>query len=303
MAIGVVVVTFNRIDKLKKALQCYSNQTVKPDYVVVVNNASTDGTFEFLKEWKEINSGFTKYVLNLATNEGGSGGFYNGLKFAQNLKSEWIWVADDDAFPENDAIKEAEKNLDSTYSAICGEVINNGSIDIEHRKKYKLGMFRVISETIPEEEYQRDKFEITSFTYVGTIINKEKLRKVGLPRKEYFIWYDDTEHSLRLHKIGKIMCFPAIKVHHNTGTATNEINWKRYYGIRNQADMIRRHFPKRYYKNFCYVSLIKGMVHNILGQHVKYEMSKKAIQDVENNDFGLDKIYKPGWRVNAKRGE
>lgn len=300
MAIGVVIVTFNRIDKLRKALDCYTSQTKKPDYVVVVNNASTDNTLDFLKEWKSKEENYSKYVLNLPNNVGGSGGFYTGLKFAQDLKSNWIWVADDDAFPEKNAIEEAEKNLNLNYSAICGEVLNNGKIDLEHRKNYKLGRFRIISEPIPEEEYQKDNFEISIFSYVGTVINKEKLNKVGLPRKEYFIWYDDTEHSLRLHNVGKIVCVPSIKIHHDTGIANNQLTWKRYYGIRNQADMIKRHFPQRYYKNFCYISLLKGIVHNILGHHTKYVMSKAAIRDVKNNRFGLNEIYKPGWKPNSK---
>lgn len=300
MAVGVVIVTFNRINKLKKALHCYSTQTKRPDYIVIVNNASTDGTLEFLKKWKSEEEPFSKYVLNLSSNIGGSGGFYTGLKFAQELESNWIWVADDDAFPEKNAIEEVEKNLNPNYSAICGEVLNNGKIDLEHRKNYRQGKFRVISKRIPEEEYKNKKFEITAFSYVGTVINKEKLKKVGLPRKEYFIWYDDTEHSLRLHAVGKIVCIPSIKIHHDTGIASNELTWKRYYGIRNQADMIRRHFPKKYYRNFCYLSLLKGIVHNILGHHIKYEMSKVAIQDVKNNNFGLNEIYKPGWKPNLK---
>lgn len=300
MAIGVVIVTFNRISKLKKALGCYSSQTVKPDYVIVVNNASTDGTFEFLEEWKKNNSIFSKYVLNLSKNIGGSGGFYTGLKFARTLKSKWIWVADDDAYPEKNALEEAQKYLNGSYSAVCGEVINNGRIDLIHRRNYKLGKFRVIPEVIPEKEYSKSKFEITIFTYVGTIINKEKLDMVGLPRKEYFIYYDDTEHSLRLHTVGKIICAPSIKIHHDTGVASNKLDWKRYYGIRNRADMIRRHFPKRYYKFFCYISLIKGYIFNILGKHEKYKMSKAAIRDAEHKNFGLNKVYKPGWHPTSK---
>ena len=73
--IGAVIVTFNRLEKLKKALQAYSEQTVQAKYIIVVNNASSDGTTEFLLEWKSDDEGFEKVILNLPQNIGGSGGF------------------------------------------------------------------------------------------------------------------------------------------------------------------------------------------------------------------------------------
>ena len=55
MKIGVVIVTYNRLEKLKIALKSYEKQSFKPQYILVVNNNSTDGTLEYLKEWKSKN--------------------------------------------------------------------------------------------------------------------------------------------------------------------------------------------------------------------------------------------------------
>ena len=52
MDIGVVLVTYNRKEKLIKALKSYDNQSYKMKFVLVVNNASTDGTKEYLELWK-----------------------------------------------------------------------------------------------------------------------------------------------------------------------------------------------------------------------------------------------------------
>ena len=60
MKIAIVLCTFNRIDCLRIALQKYEDQTVKPDFMVIVNNASTDGTKEYLDSWKEKTSFFKK---------------------------------------------------------------------------------------------------------------------------------------------------------------------------------------------------------------------------------------------------
>lgn len=299
MSIGVVIVTFNRINKLKKALETFDLQTVLPDYVVVVNNASTDNTLNYLNEWENKKSTYSKYVITTKKNLGGSGGFYTGLKFAQNLKSKWIWVSDDDAFPKKNALEIAQKYLDEKkVSAVCGSVINNGRFDIVHRRNYFLRHNKVIPLPVPEEEYlKKEYFKIKCFSYVGTIINRDKLKLVGLPRKEYFIWFDDTEHSLRLSKVGTILCVPSIKVHHDVRTSTNVVSWKNYYGIRNTADMYRRHFSSRYYYRYCYANLFKSYINIAFNRKKKYNiMRKKAIFDAMHKKMGINDVYKPGWK-------
>ena len=54
MNFGVVLVTYNRLDKLKIALECYEKQSYLPKNIIVVNNASTDGTKEYLDEWNGV---------------------------------------------------------------------------------------------------------------------------------------------------------------------------------------------------------------------------------------------------------
>ena len=68
--IGVVIVTFNRIEKLKKALFSYESQTVVPDILIVVDNHSNDGTHEFLNSWEQTNTLMAKKVVFLAQNMG-----------------------------------------------------------------------------------------------------------------------------------------------------------------------------------------------------------------------------------------
>ena len=57
MKFGVVLVTYNRLDKLKIALECYEKQKYLPKNIIVVNNASTDGTKEFLDKLAYIYTG------------------------------------------------------------------------------------------------------------------------------------------------------------------------------------------------------------------------------------------------------
>ena len=83
MNIIAVVVTYNRIELLKRTVRCL--QQNKPgSSIVVVNNGSTDAT----AEWLKTQSGLT--VINQA-NVGGSGGFYTGMQYAYQAGADWIW--------------------------------------------------------------------------------------------------------------------------------------------------------------------------------------------------------------------
>lgn len=301
--IGVVIVTFNRVDLLKDALKCYDVQTKLPKYILVINNASTDGTLKYLKQWEEIPSEYRKMVIHMDINTGGSGGFYTGLAMAEKLEADWIWVADDDAFPKENAFSEAAKYLNTDkyfaedISAICGMVINNGKIDVTHRRRIEqcgIG----IKESYVQECMYKDCFEINAFSYVGTIINRKALTKAGLPEKDFFIWWDDTEHSMRLSKVGRIICVPSIEIYHNVRKEANTLSWKSYYGWRNQAYSYKKHFSKLCYVYLYCPLLIKLYIKMTLGY--KYEECKMkiaAIQDANSNKLGIHDKYRPGWHL------
>ena len=91
MNIIAVVVTYNRMELLKRNIRCL--QQNKPiSSIVIVNNGSTDGT----TEWLAAQEGLT--VIN-QTNVGGAGGFYTGIQYAYQAGADWIWCMDDDVFP------------------------------------------------------------------------------------------------------------------------------------------------------------------------------------------------------------
>ena len=46
--IACVIVTYNRLDLLKECVDACLNQTVKFSDIIIVNNASTDGTSKYL---------------------------------------------------------------------------------------------------------------------------------------------------------------------------------------------------------------------------------------------------------------
>ena len=312
MKIGVVIVTYNRLEKLKIALESYEKQNAKPKYILVVNNNSNDGTKEYLEQWKEENSNIEKLILNLDKNTGGSGGFYQGLKHSLELDSEWVWVADDDAYPQEDAFEIAQKYIEKhkdskeELSAICGTVFKSDrtTIDCSHRRRIYTTVFNRIAQPYSKpKDYEQDEFEINGFSYVGTMINKEKLKQTELTKKDYFIYYDDTEHSYRLSKLGKIVCIPNIKVVHDAphSEMSEIVKWKLYYLVRNTLDFVKCNFDEKYFKEQCFEVPFKFKVAVFLfGKDKKYgyKMINEAVKDAKAGKTGLHEIYKPGWNPN-----
>lgn len=297
--IGVVLVTYNRIDKLRVALQHIHEQNVVLEYILIVNNYSNDGTKELLEEWKNQDKVKEKrMVFHLKANIGGSGGFAYGMKKALELDADWIWISDDDAYPERSCLAKLYKYIQrydtQNISALCSSVIDHGNIDTWHRRKLIKKGLVYTEKRISQEEY-KDNFEIDFLSYVGSLINKKKLQKVGVGRKDFFIAYDDSEHSIRLRKKGKIICIPEAKVFHDTNQE-GEISWKKYYSLRNKIYTYKIHYG-------VLQALIQG-VYFLWKYHrnkITYRMAKKAFWDAMNSTLGKDNYYKPGRNVMGEK--
>ena len=305
MKICAVIVTYNRLNKISKALEHYDNLIEKFDKIIVVDNCSTDGTKQFLDNWNQKNTSYDKQIVHMSCNVGGSGGFYQGLKIAKEQDFDWIWLADDDAYPHEDVVLLLKKYISchnvETISAICGAVYYDGGIDVSHRKTIYIKGLKICTQLSDIGDYSKDEFNINAFSYVGTTINVNSLNKVGLTKKDYFIWFDDTEHSLRLSKVGDIVCLPCVKIFHDIGADSQYgLSWKDYYGERNKLDMYKSNFPI-----YIYIFTLVKMCIYMCFLYIKQEKSYAfliydAIKDFKKGKFGIHQKYKPGWKPEKK---
>ena len=304
MNLSMVIVTFNRLEKLKKALDAYCQQTVAPNRLIVVDNCSSDGTGMFLDEWSRSDLPFEAEVIHASENLGGSGGFYLGEKRAMELKSDWVFVADDDAYPARDMVEQFERYVGSHdctgTSAICAAVhAMAGWIACSHRDYSHLVRFWRERHNSSPEDYKQESFEFDLLSYVGSFMNGKALAKVGLVDPRYFIFYDDSEHSLRLQKWGKIVCVPAISIAHEEKYATKEkvasdhVTWKDYYRFRNELHMTIRHswlaalVYFRFYLLYFYLYKPEPAA--------MHEVHKAAFWDAFCGRLGKHPVYQPGW--------
>lgn len=299
--IAAVVVTYNRLNKLKKALLSYENQLHKPDYMIIVDNASNDGTPEWLNEWQSKTHGFIVDIIRAEKNLGGSGGFYLGEKSAMELPVDWIMLSDDDAYLAEDYIQGLvqyiEKHSGDNISAICGAVEQNDSYCSNQRRLYKKIKWQLdFLYNVPAEYYKEKIIYIDNASYVGIMINKKKLAQVGLVDKNFFIWWDDTEHFMRLRNAGSIICIPNCVIRHDVELSNDSLSWKSYYGARNKLISHKRHFPMIFPIIVAYF-IVKTLLCPLKGKSFKEVLLRlTAVKDALMANMGMNDVYKPGWK-------
>ncbi len=108
MRVVAVVVTFNRLPLLQR-LVARLREVPEVDEVLVVDNASADGTGEWLAA-----PGVTHRTL--AENRGGAGGFHDGLGWAMERGADLAWLMDDDGLPDPDCLATLLARAESSTS-------------------------------------------------------------------------------------------------------------------------------------------------------------------------------------------
>ena len=96
-----VVVTYNRKDLLKEGLQALLSSDYENNRILIVDNASTDGTSEMLTEYIDNRKVF---YFNTGKNMGGSYGFSFGSKKAVEMGCDYVWLMDDDCIVKKDSL-------------------------------------------------------------------------------------------------------------------------------------------------------------------------------------------------------
>lgn len=243
---ATVLVTYNRLDKLKKELRSLFVQDTKPQKIIIIDNKSTDGTREYMDSLLQNDEQKLIIYKRLSENLGGSRGFYEGIKIASQLENiDWIALGDDDIEYDANFFKKIASKSEANRDVLCftGQVLYpDKEIQLDHRRRL-VNSVTLKQKVIAIEAYDHD-FYLDVFSFVGVVINKKVVEQVKLPEKDYFIWCDDTEYSLRVREQTKILNVSDALVVHSTAKPDNsrfKPTWKIYYGKRNTILMVMKH--------------------------------------------------------------
>lgn len=245
---AAVVVTYNRVDLLLKALDALESQSRRPDHVFVIDNASTDDTVaKVTRLYQPANDWLT--LVRLRENTGGAGGFAAGMQAAMDAGYSWIWVMDDDAAPHPAALAELMRIASNPHD-IYGSLAVNGKET--SWLMTLLGEQTVTTSTASDIPSQA---RVQMLPFLGFMIHRDLVAQIGLPDAGFFIAADDVEYCLRAQDVGAQVIVAgnshiehpksrpyAIKLPGHTLTALALPPWKRYYDTRNRLLIARKYY-------------------------------------------------------------
>lgn len=261
--IFILVVTFNRKELLLQCLQALSAQTQQPSKILIVDNASTDGTIRTLQQngWLEQPN---IQLIALKENTGGAGGFSAGMQYAFEQGADYVWMMDDDAVPHPTALEEIMRY--ATPEHIYGSLAVNGEDTAWATTLLAENKTVHLKKQVPELA------EVQSLPFLGFLTSKEIYQNIGLPDASYFIAADDVEYCMRAQHFGhKILICGFSQIEHPKSdryesnilgkkiTYLNLVPWKRYYDTRN-----RFLIAKKYYGFKLYTQTVPSLIFRLI---------------------------------------
>jgi len=239
-SVVAVVVTRNRRELLAECLGAVLAQTHPPDRVVVVDNVSSDGTPDMVREC------FPDVDLELLErNDGAAGGFHEGIRAGMERGGEWLWLMDDDTIPASDALEQLLRPLDDlgalpVPSLLASKVVwTDGTL---HPKNLPWARLDEGSIEAFVSAADRRLVLLRVASWVSILVARRAVEEHGLPLKHYFIWGEDGEWTARLLKHGTGYMVPASVVHHKTPQKVSvhrEGSDQYYFEVRNKLFQLR----------------------------------------------------------------
>lgn len=236
-----VVVTYNRKELLKEAIEALLNQEYNNCDVLIVDNASTDGTREYIDE---LLKDARVHYENTGANLGGAGGFNYGMKRACQMGCDFVWVMDDDCIVHKNSLTEllnADKQLNGNYGFLSSKVLwKDGSICKMNIQK--ISLIKKVT------DWNKEIQQVIMGTFVSFFIKKTIVEEIGLPISDFFIWADDIEYSRRVSlKYPSYLVNKSIVSHKSKNNIGSNIvqdsieNLNRYsYAYRNERYVYKR---------------------------------------------------------------
>jgi rhamnopyranosyl-N-acetylglucosaminyl-diphospho-decaprenol beta-1,3/1,4-galactofuranosyltransferase len=219
-------------------------QTRPLDEIIVVDNASTDGTREMVE--RRFPAGVT--CLRLDENLGGAAGFDHGMRLAHQRGHDWIWCLDSDALPGESTLEDL---LSAPYESPVPVVARTCVLRDPASGRIYPGGWRgdrdPYGQTAPFERstWEGKILSVDFGTLCCLLVKAEAVRRVGFVRADLFIYFDEAFLSKALKSAGEIIQVGTKIVAHSQSEQRLEMRhgrlrwaareyWRTYYLFRNE---------------------------------------------------------------------
>jgi len=232
--VAALVITFQRRDMLRQTLAGLAAQERPVDEIVVIDNATTDGTAAMLaEEFPQVTS------LRMEDNIGPAGALQVGLEYVHARGHRWAWTHSDDILAKPEALKTllatAEQLGDDRLGLLCcwfepvsTHYFHNGA----------LWRHRVVQQQWPPVGSPPYPTEV--MTFKGALISMAMVGEIGVPVGDYFLMMEEYEYCLRAIRAGfRHYALPVeLLVPLEAEPPGRYPPWRGYYQVRNHLAMV-----------------------------------------------------------------
>lgn len=283
----IIIVTFNKKEYVSNLLHSLRGITYKNYDIVLIDNASSDGTVEFLaKEFPHL------HLIKNAENTGGSGGFNTGLGYAfQQEGYEYLWLLDNDVEVADAALSKLVAVLDANADvAVAGSQmcqLDNPSVTNEIGAYVDLhhGGLVLNRHQTRKQNNSTGVFDVDYVAAASLLIRAEVAKKAGL-WEDFFIHFDDVDWCLVIRKMGFRIVGVADSVIWHLSAAEKPISWAMYYDVRNMLFLLDKHSTQKNVRRFGRRKVLQAIHNEIRGITPISELIFDAIEDFHQRRKG-----------------
>jgi GT2 family glycosyltransferase len=196
-----VVLTYNRKELVTACLRACLEQTDPPDQIFLLDNGSTDGTREFLRQRGILDDPRIVY-FSVRQNIGPAPGFDVLTRLAYEAGCDWLWMLDDDSVPHPDALAELKAAFAENFTSqeqvgfLSSNIISrdgqpNNVPDIDLRAA--AGQCPTWAELL-----HRGLVKVRWSTLLSALIPRATLTKVGSFSPQFYFSGEDIDFALRV---------------------------------------------------------------------------------------------------------
>ncbi|MDR2356395.1 MAG: glycosyltransferase family 2 protein, partial [Clostridiales Family XIII bacterium] len=295
--VAVVICNYNKKDFVLDCIASVFASDFKDFDLIVVDNASTDGSAEAVRErW-----GDRLTLLVNEENTGGSGGFCRGMTYAMDKGCyKYIHLLDDDVVLDKGAIGALYGFMETHPEAgVCGSLVcrmavrdyiqdYGAMIDKERIGVTPLYGGRRVDEGLP------DSVECDYVAACSAVFRTDVLKITGVMDEKFFIYWDDMALCWEIRLAGYKVCAHAKSVVWHEGRYADRTAFSRYYSIRNKIHCFAKYLSDDEFHAF--IGILTNMIFRIFivnlnnPGHIKNYFF--ALDDALNGVRGKAETYK-----------
>lgn len=277
MKVTVVIPNYNGLKFMKTCLDSLREQSYKEFQTLVIDNASEDGSYEFVKDnYPEVR------LVRFKKNYGFSAAVNKGIDLSE---TPYVLLLNNDTEADRDFVLELVKGIeksDDIFSCSSKMInFNNRELMDDAGDLYSVigwGFQRGVGQSA--DKYKKDA-EIFSACAGAAIYRKNVFDEIGKFDLKHFAYLEDLDvgYRAKIHGYKNMYCANAIVYHFGSGTSGSKYNpFKVKLAARNNVYLI--------YKNMPFLQLAVNLPLILAGFLVKYMFFR-------NMGYGDD--YKQGF--------